>query len=59
MKFKVMTKAQALSMCYSSDKRKRRREHRRNARELRKFGGGGTIAAVISWHLYQAQWLGR
>ena len=65
---KVMSNDQALKMGYSADKRKRRRQHRQNARDVLGQGGvfvgippqrGSTLYAVAQWNLYQARWLGR
>lgn len=66
-KFKVLSKERAINMGYSEDKRKRRREHRQNARTLIKGGTlfnhhaprGSTPNAVAQWHLFQARWCGR
>jgi len=52
---------------YSSDKRKRRNQHRQNARHLLTNGGffngfsapGSTFWQVAQWHLAQARYLGR
>lgn len=52
---------------FSSDKRKRRRQHRRAARRLIEMGTllnaralpGMTPHAVARWHLQQARYLGR
>lgn len=44
----------AAAMGYSADKRKRRRQHRKNARYLRSVGGSITYAVGI-WHLQQAR----
>lgn len=52
---------------FSSDKRKRRNEHRRAAHNLLTNGGvfnnfsakGSTFNAVVSWHLNNARYLGR
>lgn len=41
-------------MGYSSDKRKRRRQHRVAAKRLRKQGGS-TFHTVARWHLAQAR----
>lgn len=56
---------QALKMGFSSDKRKRRNEHRTAARKLLKSGGffngysarGSTFGEVAAWHLSQAKLL--
>lgn len=52
---------------YSSDKRKRRRQHRIAAKNLLGQGGffnaqsarGSTLNTVAGWHLAQARWVGR
>ena len=51
----VITLAQALRLGYSSDKRKRRRQHRINARYLSTFHGD-TCREVGSWHKNQARY---
>lgn len=51
---RVMSTTQAVGLEYSRDKRKRRRAHRYMAKYLAQFGGG-TIAAVRQWHLWQAR----
>lgn len=51
---KVLSWDRALAMGYSPDKRKRRRQHRRNARELSQYGGG-TCAMVANWNRQQAR----
>lgn len=58
-----LNKKRAAEMGYSPDKRKRRRQHRRNARALLKGGGffngfsayGSRFHAVAMWHLAQAR----
>lgn len=55
---KTLSAPNALAMGYSPDKRKRRRQHRKNARHLSEFGGG-TMRAVAKWHLAQARYVGR
>jgi len=61
---KIMSTAQAISLGYAKDKRKRRRAHRRNARRLLNDGGvfvgfparrGTTQHSVAQWHLWQAR----
>lgn len=62
---KIMKLEQAVGMGYSTDKRKRRREHRNNARHLLKSGGffngfsspGSQFWEVAQWHLQQARYL--
>ena len=52
---------------YSLDKRKRRNQHRRNARHILQSGGffdnfashGSTLWCIAQWHLNQARYLGR
>lgn len=54
-------------MGYSNDKRKRRNQHRTNAKKLLKSGGffnnysavGSSFWYVAQWHLSQARYLGR
>lgn len=55
-RFKVLLKAQALSMGYSADRRRRRAAHRDNARYLA-TQGGSIAAEVRMWHLWQARHL--
>jgi hypothetical protein len=43
---------------YDLDKRRRRRQHRRAAKQLRELGGG-TCESVARWHLANARYLGR
>lgn len=52
----TMSKAKAVSMGYSADKRKRRRQHRKNARFLGTNGGGSIFGSVVRWHRTQARW---
>lgn len=55
------------SLGFSADKRRRRNQHRRAAKQLLKSGGffnglsarGSTFHAVAMWHLAQARYLGR
>lgn len=49
--------AQALSMGYARDRRRRRAEHRAAARSLRKQDPwrSSIIGSVITWHLVQAR----
>lgn len=65
--FRLLTAERATAMGYSGDKRKRRRAHRRAARQLI---DGGTLFnakapcgsgphAVAMWHLFQARYWGR
>ena len=42
---------------YSSDPRKRRRQHRQMARRFRTEGGGRTFRSMEWWHLQQAKCL--
>lgn len=49
---------------FSTDKRKRRKEHRRTAREIighnvGVFGPSSSFAAIAVWHLYNARYFGR
>jgi hypothetical protein len=54
-------------MGYSTDKRKRRHQHRTNVRELLGSGGlfsnysaiGSSFWYMAQWHLSQARYLGR
>lgn len=48
---------ESAAMGYSFDKRKRRRQHRRNAKDL--SNQGSIFASVARWNLYQARYLGR
>lgn len=57
-----------LGSSYSSDKRKRRRQHRHAAKALVGAGTfmnpgrapvGSTLWTVAQWHLANARWLGR
>lgn len=60
---KILTQAEAIKLGYSADKRKRRREHRANAKRL--IAGGTFLNArapkdsipgfVARWHLAQAR----
>jgi hypothetical protein len=55
---KILSNAEAILMGYSKDKRKRRRQHRVNARDL--FDQGGSILTSVGlWNLMQARRLGR
>jgi hypothetical protein len=42
---------------YSTDMRKRRRQHRRMAMRLNREGGGSIFASVAWWHRQQAKFL--
>lgn len=61
----LLKSEKATLMGFSSDKRKRRRQHRTAARNLLKSGGffngfsarGSTFYAVAMWHLNQARCL--
>lgn len=65
--FVVMTKARGEKMGYSTDKRRRRRQHRQAARELINGGTflnaraprGSTPNSVARWHLFQARYFKR
>ncbi len=56
-----------LAASYSTDKRKRRNQHRTAAKRLLKGGGffngysarGSTFWYVAQWHLSQARYVGR
>ena len=50
----ILSTKRAVQMGYSPDKRKRRNQHRTNARNLQRQGGG-TCRAVAAWHLAQAR----
>jgi hypothetical protein len=60
---KAMSREQAVSMGFSPDNRKRRRAHRRAAKNLLSQGGffngysarGSTFRQVALWHLEQAR----
>lgn len=60
---KPLSALQAVSMGYSSDRRKRKRQHRIAARALLRDGGffngcsapGSTFHTVAQWHLAQAR----
>jgi len=60
---KPMKETQAVNMGFSTDKRKRRNQHRRAAAKLLRSGGffncysarGSTFVAVVAWHLSQAR----
>ncbi len=62
---KLMKEAQAVKMGFHLDKRKRRRQHRRAARQLigagtllnAKAPRGSTLYVVAQWHLFQARYL--
>lgn len=56
-KLRVLPQSRAAGMGYSHDKRKRRRQHRRAAREL--AGMGATATSVATWHRFQARYFGR
>jgi len=58
---KVAPLSLALSMGYSADKRRQRREHRLNARHIRHENrrNSQTLEETIRWHLAQARYLGR
>lgn len=49
---RVLTPKAAAKLGYSRDRRKRRSEHRKNAKDLRAQWGP---AEVIWWHLWQAK----
>lgn len=49
---RVLKPDQAVSMGYSRDRRKRRSEHRKNAKDLRRQWAP---REVIWWHLWQAK----
>lgn len=65
LKFTKLSKKNALEMGYSSDIRKRRRQHRKNARNLLNNGGffngysapGSTFWMVAQWNLMQARYI--
>lgn len=65
--FRLLGKDRAAALGYSADKRRRRREHRRNARDLLEGGVlfyakapvGSTPHTIAMWHLYQARYWGR
>jgi hypothetical protein len=58
-----LSEKQASNYGYSTDKRKRRRQHRTNARDLLRNGGrgngrsapGSTLWEVAQWHKAQAR----
>lgn len=60
---KALTTEKAIRMGYSKDKRKRRRQHRQNAKHLLNEGGffngysarGSTFGEAARWHLAQAR----
>jgi len=60
---KPIKDTQAVSMGFSTDKRKRRNQHRQAAKNLLSNGGflncysarGSTFANVAAWHLSQAR----
>lgn len=61
---KILTMIEAMRMGYSADKRRRRRQHRRNARYLMAAGTfmnpghsprGSIPQGVAAWHLAQAR----
>lgn len=60
---KALSTERAVSMGYSSDRRKRKRQHRIAARALLRDGGffnghsapGSTSHTVAQWHLAQAR----
>lgn len=62
---KLLSSNKAFDMGFSTDKRKRRNEHRAAAKKLLKSGGffncysarGSTFGQVASWHLGQARLL--
>lgn len=59
----ILNKHKALEMGYSSDKRKRRNQHRTAARKLLNSGGffngfstrGSTFHSIAAWHLANAR----
>lgn len=63
---KLMTKKVAAQYGFSSDKRKRRNQHRNAAKNLLSEGGffngfsarGSTFGQISIWHLYNARYLG-
>lgn len=60
---KILSQAEAMKLGYSADKRKRRRQHRNNAKRLidggtflnSKAPRGSTPGLVARWHLAQAR----
>ncbi len=62
---KLLSHQRALKMGYSADPRKRRRQHRIQARKLLREGGffngfsarGTTFGDIAHWHLAQARML--
>lgn len=67
-KMKVLPQERARDMGYSDDKRKRRRQHRKNARNLMGAGTflnprrapiGSIPYEVAQWNLFQARYYGR
>lgn len=65
---RVLTQRRAQQMGYAADKRKRRRQHRKNAQTLMQGGTflnpgraprGSIPGDVAAWHLQQARWVGR
>lgn len=62
---RAISKERAISMGYSADRRKRRRQHRKNAKRLLENGGllngfsavGSSFWYVAQWHLQQARYL--
>lgn len=56
----TMSSNKAVGLGFSTDKRRRRREHRLAARYLREQArGSSTLLGVAAWHLQQARWAAR
>lgn len=55
---KFMSKVWATTNGFSEDKRKRRRQHRKSAKQLLQEGGS-ICTSVAIWHLYQARYWKR
>ena len=63
MHLSVMPKEQAIELGYSSDKRKRRREHRAASKRLLEEGGifngfcavGSSFWCIAQWHSFNAR----
>ena len=61
----ILSKECAVKLGYSSDRRKRRRQHRLAAKNLLRNGGffnyhsarGTTFYEVVMWHLFQSRYI--
>lgn len=58
---KVLKRAEAMRMGYFADDRKRRRQHRKSAKQLRQICDVARVVSVgvLRWHLHQARYIGR